>query len=190
MFVSVPTAATAVQVGSVIAASVFSDCSLSDQTPWPWSGLEIKHTNKSNNWKYQGVCHSGCHPFQMWMVVEEHKFTAGREKVSGSSWQQKCCALTGSGRVIQKSDRVNSEWWGHPSAKAEKPFLAWRLHLRLLLHNEIRDEEIQLLTAVSRLSSCLNHHWLVRNSDSWKFNLSNGSETDCTQNIQTLSWCE
>lgn len=160
MFVSVPTAATAVQVGSVIiAASVFSDCSLPDQTPGPWSGPEKKHTNKSNNWKYQGVCHSGCHPFQMWMVVEEHKFTTGREKVCGSSWQQKCSALTGSGRVIQKSDRVNSEWWGHPSAKAEKSSLAWQLHLRLLLHNEIRDEEIQLLTAVSRLSSCLNHHW-------------------------------
>lgn len=151
MFVSVLTAAPAVHVGSVtIAASVFSDRPLPDQTSWPWSGPEIKHTNESNKpniseYLTLAVIPFGCEWF--WM-------NTNLEKVSGSSWQQRCSALTGCGRVIQKSDKVNSEWW---CAKAQAHLYRWRCCLRLVLQNEVmrKDAEIHLVYLLTTVSSLL-----------------------------------
>lgn len=161
MFVSILTALTAVHVGSVIiAASVFSDFltgPLPDQTSWPWSGPEIKHTNESNKWNLSVR-------MPLWLLA--------LSDVNGFEWTQ-ICRRTRKGKWQQlTAEMLCTDWmWQFdteerqskfrvmmtPQCKSSRLSLPWRLRLRVVLQNEImrRDEEMYSLYLLTTVSSLL-----------------------------------
>lgn len=160
-----------------------------DQTSWPWSGHEIKQTNESNKSNISEYTTLVVIPFRCEWFWMNTNVTQEGKKVSGSSWQQRCSALTGCGRVIQKSDRVNSEWWWHPSAKAQDHIYPddspetcaaewdnekrWR-NLFALFINHIFQPSYYITLAQIWTIIGYNQPMIL------EVNLSNGSEIHCT----------